>query len=54
MFQEPQTQAELVEYAADIMRVLISKYHSDGDVFTDLDDKSTGLIYRCAGSLSLL
>jgi len=54
MLQEPKTQKELVEYAGDIMHLLIGKYHSDGDVFTDFDDKATGLIYRCAGSLSLL
>lgn len=52
--QEPRTQTELVAYARNIMQTLIAKYHSDGDVFTDLDDKSTGLVYRCAGSLSLL
>lgn len=50
--EAPKTHEELNAYARARMRDLIKKYRADGDVFRD--EKPTGLIYRCAGSVALL
>lgn len=50
----PRNAEDLQAYARDRMRAIIDRYNSDGGVFTDQQDKSTGLIYRSAGAASLL
>jgi hypothetical protein len=50
----PRSAEDLKAYARDRMRAIIDKYKAEGGVFTDQPDKSTGLIYRSAGAISLL
>jgi len=51
----PKTREELRGLASDVFRRLVESYHNSGDQFVDgQNPNATGLIYRCAGSISLL
>ncbi len=52
--QIPKTPAEIADLAKDVYEKLISKYVDKGEQFVDNDQKQTGLIFRCAGSVALL
>lgn len=49
----PRTHQELTEFARGIMGRLLEKYNAEGRHFSD-EMAGAGLIYRCAGSVSLL
>jgi hypothetical protein len=50
----PQTHASLVTFGRDIMNSLIGRYKDAGGQFVDDPKLPTGLIFRCAGAVSLL
>jgi len=50
----PKTAADLQAFSAEILDKLVARYVADRERFIDADLPDTGLIYRCAGSVSLL
>jgi hypothetical protein len=50
----PATYAEVSNFAAEIYSNLIRKYSQNKNQFTDFKRESTGLMYRCIGSVGML
>lgn len=50
----PQNHSQLVTFGRDIMKSLVGRYNDAGGQFVDDPKLPTGLIFRCAGSVSLL